>query len=741
MIFKKEQYRVFETKNWVFLEGGPETAVLEKQEKKTDPMAKKNLGESLGEMEIKYGEAAYREIIEEQAKKYTEKLNTRESEVIDASIKRYMLRYEEIRQEFIRESQSIDSAYEAAVSEIEVKIEEELLYLKESLKKAGKANEKQKEAMPDLREKREINRYFENYLKTLNEHYLKGNEYEESWQYRSETWKFQQRMELWVQGKINAIHQKQGAKSEYETLKAEINQRYERIAGIDKNPSNISHEDLIALENRMNLTSENTVKFFEEAEPGHPNYEAWILRMEDFALMHPETWKKEVDDIARNIVDQVENDRMEEAFITFVSTTIEPVKNFRKAKKAFLKHMETLAPHGVKATIDFMNLVTSELLKDTLNPEKEAVAEVSQSVSKTFGKEVGRQMDYLMSGAVVPEKETDKMLVRFMQGDEGERKSILSNRQSSQVLARAIAEATEGYPKIYQSKYGSLSKEVTHSKKLSKPTTHDMAARLQALIILGNQSKNIVKNYSEKALNEINNIQINPDHVEASLKFNVTGEKNVRVRSRLDRGGFNGRDLGLKALKIFGALTVVTNFFEAFSATSGQGNFFTRLALTIPNAITNPAFMLGAGVTTLAYKSEQDPRFLKWPWLSPREKADILTADRLRSIGSKVGEKKRDQFLANPTEWKVMKRMNKEDAEKLISAAQKAQKKGKMVGISPDLLVQEGILDKAKDAELYYHLTQGSNRTRYLFYNKFLHAEAFNVHDIKEHCTGSSFIS
>ena len=738
MIFKKEQYRVFEHKKWVFLENGPEAVVLEKP-----PMHSrdtKTLSGMLQSFEKNYGESAYRQTISEQAAKLIGEKNEHSDRAIEDSVKRYTLHYQEIRANFINESKNLNEAYTSAEKRIENKTKEELRRLKNDLETAKKLKEKGNEAIPKNLDKNEINRYFESHLGTLNEHYFKVENEKDHLNYRSETRELKNNIELWIQNQINLIQKNKGTQSDYEALKKAIDLKYQYYASLDGQPSNISTVDLKAI-NRQAPTLDNIEDFFEKATPDHPNYEELMRRMEDFALMHPNVWKKEVDDIARNIVDQVENDRMEEAFITFVSTTIEPVQNFRKAKKAFLKHMEKLASQGVQATTDFMNSATSELLKDTLNPEKEAVTEVSQSVSKTFGKEVGRQMDYLMSGAVVPEKETDKMLVRFMQGNKRERASILSNDQSSQILARAIAEATEGYPKVYERKYSSLSSEVTHNKSLSQPTTHDMAARLQALIILGNQAKYIVKNYSQKALNEINNIQINPDQVEPSLKFNVTGEKNIRVRSRLDRGGFNGRDIGLKLFKIWGALTAVTNFFQAFSETAGQGNIFVRLAKAIPNAMSNPAFLLGAGVTTLAYKSEQDPRFLKWPWLSPHEKADVLTADRLRSIGSKVGEKKRDEFLANPTEWKVMKRMNKQDVEKLIAAAQKDQRERKKVGISPDLLVQEGILNKEKDAELYYHLSKGSNRTRYLFYDNFLHSEGVNVHDVKEHCTGSSFIS
>lgn len=738
MILRNEQYRVFEHKNWVFLENGPETAAFEKPSRHSRDT--RTLSGMLQAFEKNYGESAYRQMISEQAAKLIGEKNEHSDRAIEDSVKRYTLHYQEIRVNFINESENLNQAYTSAEKRIENKTQEELKRLKSDLETGKKLKEKSNETFPKNLDRNGMNRYFENYLETLNEHYFKVENEIDRLNYRSETGKLKNNIELWVQNQINLINKNKGTQSDYEALKKEIDLKYQHYASLDRQPSNISTVDLKVI-NRQAPTLDNIEDFFEKATPDHPNYPELMRRMEDFALMHPDVWKKEVDDIARNIIDQVEADRVENQFTSFVNTNIESIKNFREGKKAFLKHMEGLASQGVQKTTEFINKMTSELLKDTLNPEKERVAEVSQSVSKTFGKEVGRQMDYLMSGATVPEKETDKILVHFMRGDEEERRGILSNHQNSQLLARAIAEATEGYPEIYKEKYSSLPKEVTHSKDLGKPTTHDMAARLQALIILGGQAKNIVGNYSQKILSRINEKQVNPKNVQASLKFTPVGEKNIRVRSRLDRGGFNSRDIGLKILKVFGALTVVTNFFQAFSETAGAGNIFTRLALTIPQALSNPVFMLSAGVTTLAYKSEQDPRYLKWPWLSPHEKADVRTADRLRSIGSKVGEKKRDEFLANLTEWKVIKRMNKQDVEKLIAAAQKNQREGKKVGISPDLLVQEGIINKEQDAELYYHLSQGSNRTRYLFYEKFLHSEGVNVHDVKEHCTGSSFIS
>lgn len=609
---------------------------------------------------------------------------------------------------------------------------------------------------PSLENQEAVDKYFSHYLEVLKAKYLDSEILRENTPQKIRLGNLQKKMERWVQSRLNVLKSMGNANQTHlKYLKDEIAARYQKYASFDGDPSTISRGDLDKLEASVNLQGQAAEEFIKKAEGkfGTADYKSVTGNLEDFRLLNPEQWKDRVLFLGENLIKETIDDKAEDKFIAVVNEKIEPVKNFKEAKKAFLKRLDRMSQANAQEALQFIEMISGRVFDTTIKAEAKAEYKLQGESKDAFSKQVSLQLDYLLSGATEPKTQIDITLVTFMRADRNEREKILSRPKSKALLAEAIGTITKGYPDVLRVRFGVMPKKVTHSRHLAKPTSHDEAARLKALIILGEQAKGIVQNFDQGLMKKIEETKVQPNTIKLGLNFKVPGDTTTmrggRYISSIERGGFNGRDLGLKAMKLLGVATVLMNFANSWSGTKQEGdNIAIHLGKALKNMATNPMAHLGVGAVLLSEKAEKDPRYLKWFWLSEYEKQDVRTADLLETIGKKDSEQHRDRLLANPAEWKIAKAfMKTENRGKLTAMMNRARKEGGRLPRMTDYMLKTGGVLNQNDPADQGLLAQINDpnlaRSRYLFYEYFLEGaqNTTTVEDIKEHCTGSRFIS
>jgi len=710
-------------------------------ESQTPEVMDVDLNEKLATLELDHGEETYRVTIKKMVDKISDPQH--KQSILEDSVKRYMRFYQIKIEEFQNNTEALENRFKETVEVIESRTQKELDILKTTIKEQSELREAETKTPPPLNEAKEISHHFGAYIKQLNARYFEARlePVNQQSKYQEEASHFKRKISQWAQARIKGIQEKNGNTNDLKQLKLEIHQVYQNIASFDKQPAHISQLDLTLMSGQMKPELSKMDAFLDQDDK---NLEA---RMEAERLNDPEKWEMVAESHAAIIIDMVEEEGLEDKFTELVKAKEDrSVMRYKKAKKVFIEEVKRQGKISVEAARIYTENFNRELFKPFIESELQANEEYKDS---TFKVQISRQLDHLLSGETIPKTKTDKVLVNFIRGNRRQREEILRQRSQRQLLMRAIAQSThpEGYQKEFKRYH--IGKKTSTTGDLSKPSGHDKAARLKALMILGGQAKAIVTHYEPRATDEIEAINPEKQKIELGLDFEVSGIKNTRFRSALERGGFNMRDLALKGMKIMGAITVLTNVVGAFNSQEARDeeSLVGRIGKAFEISVTNPALALGVGATVLGHKAEKDPRYIRYLWLSPHEKADVRTADKLDQIAGKVKRERLNRLTQNHDEWKVMERLDQKKVSKLNRLASqkrredfKAKRPQKKVGISPDMLVEAGVLDPQKDKALIQGMGKGLNRTRYLFYNYFLNEKNFNIYNIKNHCTGSSFI-
>jgi len=647
----------------------------------------------------------------------------------------------------------------------------ELSVLKSAIE-GGKRLTTFNEAMPAVENGGEVKSYFSRYLKALNGRYfnqdlnvgstqgpgvplidpivhvegsripligpiLDPHAFEKA-RYRNQSENFQSKMGHWVDAKLAwMLKNKETKTSDLETFKTEIAARYEMYSKMDGNASIISAADLTKLEAIAKPNADVMGRMLEESN------DETIKRLEVMQLLNPNGWSDAIDMAGNAIVLAAVSSAAEQQFVTEMNK-YKPVKDFSGAKKEFRKMLKELSEVGVRETLGFLKAFNLGVHGDVLQYE-----EAVDPPSLKF--QVHKQLDYLLGGVLVPQKETDRMLVRFMTSGRKERGEMMASDGTREVLFRAIKQATEQYPEVYRKQFPNIPDEagkLRRSTHIESPTFHDRAAQMQALIILGNQAKVIVsqlqmapEHRGKDYVSEIDraNVPEDPKVVLTGLRFRAPGSGTAPYRSALDRGGFNTRDLALKGAKVLGLLVVVSNVAQSFSET--HGDFVDRVFDTVEKAATNQGVLIGAGVTVGAHLAERDKAFLRYPWLSQHERAGTMVAFKLDNLAARVGQDEMSRFLNNNAEWRALTdpAMDPAQIKEMLSESNKRTASG-----SHPTITVEDLRKVIKDESIVATLTTGgkSARMRYLFYEKFFSsATKPDVNHMRELCTGSSHIS
>lgn len=708
----------------------------------------------------KYGKSAYQSLIIDAVDKLLpgSQADYRMALVTD-STKRYMKTYQEIKLKFMKEKEELKDKFDDAVESIEDKTKSELATLKSAVE-ASRPLIDFKEAMPAIENESGVTDHFEQYLDALNGRYFNegvnegieipaaGIKYRNvtihdkdvlrGSAYKSKSSEFQGNMKNRVQAKVTWLLKQKGTTAgSLEDFKKEIAARYEEYAKIDGNSGIISGADLAAMEKSMHAP-DAIGQLLDESDS-----EA-AKRCEIMILLNPDEWELAIKMAGERVIREAKNGNFEEEFIAEVRKRRgEEIKDFDEAVSEFEDMLEEISKVGAPETIEFLRSFNTGVLDETQRYRKEVNP-------PALTMQVSKQLDYLLGGILVPEKETDRTLVQFMKSDRDERNEMLANDATRDVLFRAIRQATEQYPELFDQKYGSIEDDVSKLKRrrnIANPTSDDKAAQLQALIILGNQARVIVgklnkdpQNQNQKFDEEIKGKPV-PEESSAVLLggFKPSGQKNAPYLSALHRGGFNSLDLALKGGKLLGCLVILSNIAQSYSETSGD--FVDRIMDTVEKSVTNQGVLIGAAVTVGSHLAERDKRFLKYPWLSPHERASAVIGFKLDNISARVGRKEMEDFIFNNSEWRALAdpAMDASQIKELLTRSAERAKSGQ----KPEITVDD-LREVIKDEGILTTLTMSgrSPRMRYLFYEKFFSSAVKpDVNHTKELVNGSNYIA
>ena len=796
MIFLFPKHREEESKRLVYdtakAEAHIDLASGEKEAEITLPEVQYTPSQSLdtvwAPIEEKYGKSAYENLITDYVDGLMKKdPGSYKDALIGGSIERYMEFYERIRAIFMRKAEVAKIDFDYSVDHIKKQTRSELAVLKSGVEGARQLAEVS-DTIPSPENKGAVRSYFSDYLEALNARYLNldvnegvvvpgglplispflhpdskvldpkahPKEHVEvpllgifigsdvfkgagKKGYRNLSAKFAKNMEAWMERKLEFLLKKEDVKqSDLASFRDEIKGRYELYSSIDGRSDIISIRDLAFLEAAARPTPDLLKRIMEDRS------DKGIKRLEVMQLMNPEGWQQAVRVMGYAFVSSVTDAGSEQKFVETMKQYDAEIEDFNDAEAAFNERLAERAGVGVPETVTFFREMTQEAHAEIL--------QYSRSIKPpSLSLQVYKQLDYLRSGVLVPEKDGDRMLVRFMNSDREGRNGLLAHPGSRRILLRAIKQATEQYPQIYEKQFSNIPDDpskLRRSKRIERPTHHDRAAQLQALIILGNEATVIVSQLNaseehkrEDYMAEIDGIQLPEDirSVRTGLRFKSASRRPGRYRSRLERGGFNARDLALHGIQALGALTVVSNFAQSYSQASGD-DFLDKLFNTVEIAATNQGVWTGVAMTAGAYVTKRDPAWLKYPWLSQYQRDERMARVHLEFLTNRFGSNNVNKLLHNEHEWRAMKKLEGQQ-DKVKELLKKANERCKGTRGKPILTVAD-IESVVSDKSIVVNLNRGTRaaRVRFEFFSKFMGGKP-DVNHIKELCTGSSDIA
>ncbi|MCK5140203.1 MAG: hypothetical protein KAQ85_10210, partial [Thermodesulfovibrionia bacterium] len=212
----------------------------------------------------------------------------------------------------------------------------------------------------------------------------------------------------------------------------------------------------------------------------------------------------------------------------------------------------------------------------------------------------------------------------------------------------------------------------------------------------------------------------------------------------LSRGGFNGRDLGIKALKILGVITFMANVANSVKTAQGK-DIFEKAANAVGSIATNPGVYIGAAVAGGTHMIEMHPRYLEYPFASAHERMDINAGVKLGRIKKHVGANAMSTFIqrGNPIdnnsplskEWLVMDKISDRKIKKLVDKAKK-KPHPRLGPVIANKDIEKSIPKNQRHVVLAGLSRSSMNaRARFLFYEKFLYGKKPNIQQLRNVCT------
>jgi hypothetical protein len=338
----------------------------------------------------------------------------------------------------------------------------------------------------------------------------------------------------------------------------------------------------------------------------------------------------------------------------------------------------------------------------------------------------------LLSGRTVSDNEQDKLLIRFLN----------EKKEATPEVMKAVRNIRARYEKTYTDQYQKgleKVKTVTYSGNPERPTGHDLAARLLALIMLAKEAEEKFDTAAYAEIKADDPKQQSPPN----LNFQVPNMRHPgKYIPRVMRHGFTMAGIGKAALTVGAWGALVTNL---MNYDKSQGNLFTEKGFEnfINNITSNPYIAGSAAVLYGKRMYEQTPGVLKLARLGGNSEGEttlILTQKNLDGIQVKLNNEKCGGALTaligsktSAYEWKIMEKIDQNKAKQLMKSAEKANSKfpkitaemlQTLMGSDADLNGAAYLIGTGNDSEVAH--------ARYLFYKEFLTAKDVNITKLKQ---------
>lgn len=512
-------------------------------------------------------------------------------------------------------------------------------------------------------------------------------------------------------------------------LRKQIEKDYKNFASLDNKGGLIDLRDLLAMETLAN----HGLDLLAILDNSHVSMDMQLL--DTFQFLKPKAFKAAARAAADSLMESAYQNGNEVAFMTSVNELREeegeePLDSFRKAKRYFRNAIERRAEAGVTETMSVI-----DRFNNSINAKQLGFYEAVKP--KSLQGMVHTERQRLLSRVTIPESESDRLVVEFMSTDRDGRESILKHR--GEELFKAIKNIQKHYSAKYKAdaipdKAGDLR---TNRRNLESPTAHDRAARLQAMIMLANESENIISNFStteafegEDLIERLKATEADKETISLALQFVDTRKSHaVPYASALSRGGFNGRDLAVKGVKVIAAFTVLANVANSIKDADGT-DIFEKAADAVANIVTNPAVLAGSAVAAATHAYEMYPQIKNYPFASEYGRKGIVTSIKVDRMFDKYGKENVKALFASPSEWEAMDRLNPNQIKNMLEKSRERTPERPVV-TNNDL---SGLIS---DKEVMSGLPEGRkhNHIRYKFYQSFLSGQDKpNINELREIC-------
>ncbi|MBN2087455.1 hypothetical protein JW758_03840 [Candidatus Peregrinibacteria bacterium] len=664
-----------------------------------------------------------------------------------------------LQEQFKKQLDTIESDTNNRLAELKATIDKKKDVVAKSTEISPENSEETSEKLNQL-EKPAIKKRFKEYVDSQNDYYLNESVQEAKIQnlsfhtrrkimrqYRKSAGKFREGMERKVMARLDFHLSRKGTtKDTIQKYRDLVGLEYKHFAGLDGNKGFIDIKDFQIMRSYANHKFDLTVSVQKNSKKQDYMY------LESMYFMNYEVWEDSVENAEIMMTNDCYNSGTEGLFIAKINEYRDnlgqkTISSFKDAKKSFHEIIKSKIEMGPTAVFDVLTD-----MRNTVNGDR--VKLMTKVKPESLQLMVFREREFLLSRRLTPETEHDKLIVEFMSTGREGRSNILKNKRAE--LFKAIKNIKYHYPKYIKNNFRNIAKKpgnLRYQPDLSKsPTNDDKAARVHALLMLASEAEGIVNNFSTTEEFKSQNLQEQLKKVEQDknaplmgLKFqDALKSKTSPYISELSRGGFNGRDLGLKALKVLGVLVLVANVANSIQAADG-GDIFETTASALGNIATNPGVYVGAAAFGGAHFVEMNPKHLDYPFASEHDKMDMEAHRKMKGITKDVGPENMKTFLKRgnaidnnsplSNEWLVMDKLNPRRIKKLVDKANKKPhpKYGPIISNKDiELSIPK---DERQIVLAGLSNTAGNARTRFLFYQKFLYGTKPNIQQLRDVCT------
>jgi hypothetical protein len=738
--------------------GGPEVeAEMAKRLKNPEKMSPDDLSQEIQQyFEEKIGPRKFEEFMrkEVQGKVSPEE----ENRMVKDALSSYETDYSQRIAGFYRKTEKRISDYEDFLEKSDQKAEQERALLKTAVENAQRA----KASIPQIEtlgpnekpSKSETEkRFLGEYIPALNRQYMNLD-----WQerhlpendfkiYKSLAKEFGKGVEAFVRFQLESVYEKNlDAKALQEELKGLRDKMAELYSANANRDGFLDLKDLQGLEAKASIP----VDIARLLTSGKP-VEQIATELDAKNYLRKDDWGKAIDLWSDEFVELAKRNGNEQGIIEAAKkhNGIQENISFRKAVGIFRDAMETAKKTGV---LEVLKVVKE--FNEATNGDQARVLELAFIPQKgaAIRPMVLTERAKLLDQVTIPRNVDDKLVVGFVKMEREGRDRILSNPAQRQalflgiknILAReqrarergtaenAIYAQTNNLPK--------KTRELSTSPTPENPSGHDEIARFWALIEIAKEAEFAIKNldkakdYQGQNLYDSFNATQDDKTTPPTLDLNfrdVNKRYSQRYVSGIARAGFNGRDIGLGLLQVWGGVTAAVNAWPVLTSLL-HGDFEKA-----EKGLHSPYLYLGAATAYGIHKYNQNPALARLPFESAGGRETILEQQSLDSLARKIGDRKQlVAFLSDGDEFAAMISAQKPDAKqgakKIETVVAKARKRYAPYPIlfKNDL---KGVAEDKFQTQLKETKNKSRERLRYLFYEQFLTTPR-NLRELKDNC-------